>query len=75
MDDLWMMILLVNILYFNVKIYCKFYLDFSISNDERIKSFMTYRDWSDELHDANENQWIVDQNKFDKAYVINRYGI
>jgi hypothetical protein len=36
---------------------------------------MTYQDWNDELYDANEKQWIVDKHKFNKAYVVQRYGI
>jgi hypothetical protein len=50
-------------------------LDFCISNDERIKSYMTYQDWNDELYEANEKQWIVDQNKFDEQYIVRKYGI
>ncbi|UJR15569.1 hypothetical protein I4U23_002507 [Adineta vaga] len=48
--------------------------DFCLSNDERIKAYMTYQDWNDELYDANEKQWIVNQTKFDKSYVARAEG-
>jgi hypothetical protein len=51
------------------------HLDFCISNDERIRSYLTYQDWNDELQDANENRWTVDQNKFDQNYIVREYEI
>ena len=47
-----------------------FFVDFSLSNDERIKSYLTYYDWRDELYEADEHDWIVDQKKFNKNYVV-----
>ncbi|CAF3983937.1 unnamed protein product [Rotaria sordida] len=48
--------------------------DFCISNDARIKGYMTYQDWHDELKDANELQWIVDLTKFDEGHIVNQEG-
>jgi hypothetical protein len=48
-------------------------LDFCLSNDERIKSYMTANDWKDELYDANEQQWFVDRRKFDEKQIIREY--
>jgi hypothetical protein len=52
-----------------------FNLDFCSSNDERIKSYLTYQDWYNELRDANENRWIVDQNKFNRKLIAQEYDI
>ncbi|CAF4434430.1 unnamed protein product, partial [Rotaria sp. Silwood2] len=49
--------------------------DFCISNDERIKGYMIYRDWYDELKDANETRWIVDSTKFDEECIVKKYDI
>ncbi|CAF1037328.1 unnamed protein product [Adineta ricciae] len=48
--------------------------DFSLSNDERVKSYLTYYDWRDELYEADEHDWIVDQKKFNKHYVVQEDG-
>ncbi|CAF0810401.1 unnamed protein product [Adineta ricciae] len=48
--------------------------DFCLSNDERIKSYMTYQDWNDELYEANERQWVVNHAKFDKSYIARTEG-
>lgn len=50
-------------------------LDFCMSTDERIKSYLICQDWKDELQDANENRWTVDQNKFDKRCIAREYEI
>jgi hypothetical protein len=34
---------------------------------------MTYNDWRDELYEANEQQWIVDQRKFDEQQIVREY--
>jgi len=44
-----------------------------LSNDERIRSFLTYDDWRDELYEANEQQWFVDRNKFNSEQIIKAY--
>ena len=44
-----------------------------MSNDERIKSFLTYNDWKDELYEANEQRWFVDRKKFNKEQIIEAY--
>ncbi|UJR31099.1 hypothetical protein I4U23_018607 [Adineta vaga] len=48
--------------------------DFCLSNDERIKSYLTYYDWRDELLEADEQHWIVDHKKFNKNYVAQEEG-
>lgn len=48
--------------------------DFGLSNDERIKSFLTYNDWKDELYEANEQRWFVDRKKFNEEQVIGAEG-
>ncbi|CAF3506342.1 unnamed protein product [Rotaria sp. Silwood1] len=48
--------------------------DFCISNDARIRSYLTYQDWCGELKNANETQWMVDSTKFDEEYVVNKEG-
>jgi hypothetical protein len=71
-----MMILLVNKI--SSSVYASsilFNLDFCPSNDERIKNYLIYRDWHDELQDANENRWIVDQNKFNRKSIAQEYNI
>jgi len=75
--DHQLMILLVNhfLISFLIISYCLFHLDFCTSNDERIKSYFIYQDWNDELQDANENRWNVDQNKFDIANIVQEYEI
>lgn len=45
-------------------------LDFCSSNDERIKGYLIYQNWNDELQDANENRWIVDKSKFNEKTSI-----
>lgn len=50
-------------------------LDFCSSNDERIKSYLMYQDWHDDLQEANENRWIVDQNKFEINCIVREYEI
>jgi hypothetical protein len=41
-----------------------------MSNDERIKSYMIYNDWRDELYEADEQQWTVNRDKFDRDDVV-----
>jgi hypothetical protein len=48
-------------------------LDFCLSNDERIKSYMISNDWKDELYEANEQQWFVDRRKFDEEQIVKEY--
>ncbi|CAF3404707.1 unnamed protein product [Rotaria socialis] len=48
--------------------------DLYLGKDEHIRSYMTYDDWRDELYEANEQQWIVDRNKFDKQATIQAEG-
>ncbi|CAF4204431.1 unnamed protein product, partial [Adineta steineri] len=48
--------------------------DFCASNDERIKSYLTYPDWEDELYDANESQWVVNRMKFDRSSIVQDEG-
>ncbi|CAF0890205.1 unnamed protein product [Rotaria sordida] len=48
--------------------------DYDLNNDEYIKSYMTFDDWRDELYEANEQQWIVDQKKFDEESTIKSEG-
>ncbi|CAF3948702.1 unnamed protein product [Rotaria sp. Silwood2] len=48
--------------------------DYSLINDEHIKSYMTFNDWRDELYEANEQQWIVDQKKFNQQSIIKSEG-
>ncbi|CAF2043973.1 unnamed protein product [Rotaria magnacalcarata] len=48
--------------------------DFNISNDERIRGYMNFYDWYDELKDANETQWIVDKTKFDSRSFLKDEG-
>lgn len=36
-----------------------------MSNDERIRSYMIYQHWQDELNETNEIRWEVNRNKFD----------
>ncbi|CAF3560442.1 unnamed protein product [Adineta steineri] len=48
--------------------------DFSMSNDERIKSYMISNHWKDELYEANEQRWIVDRKKFNKQYIAQEEG-
>ncbi len=46
------------------------FIDFSLSNDERIKSYLTFNDWRDELYEADEQQWIVDRRRFDEQQIV-----
>ena len=48
----------------------KCWLEFRLSNDERIRSYMTINDWKDELYEANEQQWCVNGRKFNDDQVI-----
>ena len=48
-------------------------VDFRLSNDERIRSYMTVNDWKDELYEANEQQWCVDRRKFNNEQIIREY--
>jgi hypothetical protein len=41
-----------------------------MSNDERIRSYMTYDDWRDELYEANDQQWVIDRKKFDEQHIV-----
>ncbi|CAF1654134.1 unnamed protein product, partial [Didymodactylos carnosus] len=43
--------------------------DFRFSEDERIKSYLMYSDWKSELDNANEEQWVVDREKFDERNI------
>lgn len=48
-------------------------LEFRLSNDERIRSYMTVNDWKDELYEANEQHWCVNGRKFNDDQVIREY--
>ena len=48
----------------------KLFLDFCPSNDARIKSYMIMDDWREELYEANEQRFLVDEKRFDDQYVI-----
>lgn len=52
-----------------------YHVDCVTSVDERIRSYMTYQDWRDELHEAGEEQWTVNQTKFDYSNIVQEYSL
>jgi len=48
-------------------------VDFCLSNDERIRSYLTANDWQDELYEANEQQWSVDRRKLNNEQTAHEY--
>lgn len=48
-------------------------LDLCSSNDERIKSYMISDDWKDELDEAEDRRWFVDEKRFNTERIIKKY--
>lgn len=49
-----------------------FGLDFCLSSDDRIRSYLTSADWKAELAEASEVEWIVDRDKFSRNDTVRR---